>query len=566
MMEDMKHIQQQVAKTKNAITKDAKKEQDCLAEVQASAQQVNSLKADIESNKALKATEEAALDEIMQGLSAATASLRSNLEDVQGRLADAERKVSTLQTEKETVQTALQLQHSRASNAAKNLAGLKDKLQKLSNDETDFSSRRITYQKEIRNCTEIVNQTTDEVAQLKQLEVELQNQMKAAVAAAEEGKASLQQGSGGRSELVTAVMNATKRGGRLAGAGVRGRLGDLGSISAEYDLAISMACGMLDAIVVDTAEGAQQCVAFLREHNLGRATFIVLRELGDQRARMDAAPVGMPAAAKRLFDLVTPVDAMFRPAFYLALKDTLVMSDLDSAVKVAYVGDRVKWRVVTLDGNLIDTSGTMSGGGKPVRTGGGMGSRPRAADADAITPAKVQQLEAAVTALQGTITECRVALGDSEKRMKDARQKIKVAEIEIEKIDMAVGLIREQIQDIHPRIASLSVELDLTPAERAEVANLEARIQDINRRIALASPDLASLQVQAQSLQTQILEVGGPKLKRAQSKVDAITNALDTLMQSLSTAEVGESNAKKQASKAAQARVKSEKELEKVSA
>jgi hypothetical protein len=70
--------------------------------------------------------------------------------------------------------------------------------------------------------------------------------------------------------------------------------------------------------------------------------------------------------------------------------------------------------------------------------------------------------------------------------------------------------------------------------------------------------------MQAQNLQTQILEVGGPKLKRAQAKVDAIANALDTLMQSLSTAEVGEGNAKKQAAKAAQARVKSEKELEKV--
>jgi len=52
--------------------------------------------------------------------------------------------------------------------------------------------------------------------------------------------------------------------------------GDLGAIDEKYDVAISTACGALDNIVVDTMDTAVKCVEFLRQNNLGVATFIGL--------------------------------------------------------------------------------------------------------------------------------------------------------------------------------------------------------------------------------------------------------------------------------------------------
>lgn len=52
--------------------------------------------------------------------------------------------------------------------------------------------------------------------------------------------------------------------------------GDLGAIDEKYDVAISSSCGALDNIVVDTIDTAQKCVAFLKEQNIGVATFIGL--------------------------------------------------------------------------------------------------------------------------------------------------------------------------------------------------------------------------------------------------------------------------------------------------
>ena len=60
-------------------------------------------------------------------------------------------------------------------------------------------------------------------------------------------------------------------------------------------------------------------------------------------------------------------DDKFKDAFYFALKDTLVCETIDVATRIAYGQQR--HRVVTLKGELIEKSGTMSGGGKP-KTGG----------------------------------------------------------------------------------------------------------------------------------------------------------------------------------------------------
>lgn len=60
-------------------------------------------------------------------------------------------------------------------------------------------------------------------------------------------------------------------------------------------------------------------------------------------------------------------DEKFKPAFYYGLRDTLVATNLDQATRVAY--GKTRYRVVTLEGQLIEISGTMSGGGNRVIKG-----------------------------------------------------------------------------------------------------------------------------------------------------------------------------------------------------
>ena len=184
-------------------------------------------------------------------------------------------------------------------------------------------------------------------------------------ARAEEAKAA-RQASSGRSQAVAGILEAAKKGGELSKVGILGRLGDLATINEEYDVAVSTACGMLDHIVVQTSAGAQRCLTFLRKHDLGRANFVALDKT--KKGAHDRA-VETPEGAPRLFDLISPRHPAVTPAIYLGVGNTLVAPDLDTATRWAFDFGK-RWRVVTVDGKLIEGSGTMSGGGKSVRRGG----------------------------------------------------------------------------------------------------------------------------------------------------------------------------------------------------
>jgi structural maintenance of chromosome 4 len=146
----------------------------------------------------------------------------------------------------------------------------------------------------------------------------------------------------------------------------QGRLGSLGTIPDKYDIAVSTACGALNNLVVDTVEQGQACIEYLRRQNIGRASFLVLEKLS-QTSGLEK--IATPENVPRLFDLITPGDPRFAPAFFKGVGNTLVADDLDQANRIAFGGQR-RWRVVTLAGQLIDSSGAMSGGGSQVSKGG----------------------------------------------------------------------------------------------------------------------------------------------------------------------------------------------------
>lgn len=189
-----------------------------------------------------------------------------------------------------------------------------------------------------------------------------------AQAQVEDARSALRSTGGGksRSKAVQGILNAARKGGELSKIGILGRLGDLATIPDKYDGAVSTACGMLDHIVVQTTAGAQRCLEFLRKYNLGRASFIPLDK---QKKGAHDRVVETPESAPRLFELIIPCNFAITPALYLAVGNTLVAPDLETATRWAYDYSK-RWRVVTLDGKLIETAGTMSGGGRNVRRGG----------------------------------------------------------------------------------------------------------------------------------------------------------------------------------------------------
>jgi structural maintenance of chromosome 4 len=239
------------------------------------------------------------------------------------------------------VETGLQLSRSRSDAAVQAVIATETKISQLREEAQRGVERVKSLEGEKR---ELLQQIADMQTQGKKCQGEeatVQTSLRSAVTSLEEARAALlsqqQSGPKGRNKELDQLTAAAKKGGPLEQAGLWGRLGDLATISPEYDVAISTCCAMLDYLVVDTTEGGQACINYLRERNIGRANFIVLDQLGQHKAGIERSQkTAVPAGAKRVLDLVIPSSPTLIPAFYMALRDTLVASDLESAVAIAY--------------------------------------------------------------------------------------------------------------------------------------------------------------------------------------------------------------------------------------
>ena len=162
---------------------------------------------------------------------------------------------------------------------------------------------------------------------------------------------------------------------------------------------VSTACPQLNYYVVETTADAQKAVDYLRTKGVGVATFLILEK---QRHLASEMAVAFKADGMRLFDLIAVSEEKYRVAFYYALRNTLVADSLDMASKLAYADRSRPQRVVTVKGELIEASGTMSGGGaKPMEgrmrlgAGGGKAANRAASSADApeVTKEQLVQME-----------------------------------------------------------------------------------------------------------------------------------------------------------------------------
>lgn len=348
---------------------------------------------------------------------------------------------------------------------------------------------------------------------------------------------------------VLAGLMRLKESGRIEG--FHGRLGNLGTIEEKYDVAISTACPALDNLVVDSVEVGQQCIEYLRKNNLGRANFILL----DRLPRRDMSPIYTPDSVPRLFDLVKPVDPKFSPAFYSVLQNTLVAKDLEQANKIAYGARR--WRVVTLDGQLIDLSGTMSGGGARVAKGAMSSKRVAEVSKDQVTKldAERDHMEKRFQAFQEKQRQLEASL----RSKKDQSPKL---ETSAQKLRLEIESAGRNLVDAKRRVKELAAELKPSEDDNSRAIALEKRIASLETETDRLRAEKAGVEEEIQALQDKIMEIGGVRLRGQKAKVDGFKEQILLLTEEVSNAEMAKSKNEKLQVKHERSRADSEGELE----
>ncbi|MGI6180814.1 MAG: chromosome segregation protein SMC [Agathobaculum sp.] len=168
----------------------------------------------------------------------------------------------------------------------------------------------------------------------------------------------------GFSRSVKAVMAQTGRG---ALRGVHGPVSSLIATDDRFVTAIDTALGAsASSIVVDTAEDGKRCIEYLKRTDGGRATFLPLDTI--RPASLKENGLERQNGCFGTADRLVSFDARYAAIVQNLLARTVVSENMDTALALARAYGR-RFRIVTLDGQIVQAGGAMTGGSVSRGTG-----------------------------------------------------------------------------------------------------------------------------------------------------------------------------------------------------
>ncbi|MCL2563966.1 MAG: chromosome segregation protein SMC [Oscillospiraceae bacterium] len=262
---------------------------------------------------------------------------------------------------------------------------------------------------------------------------------------------------------VKEVMQEAGRG-RLQG--VHGPVANLLRTDDRYTLAIETALGGASQnVIVDTPDDAKYAINFLKRRDAGRATFLPISSMRGERLterELDRRPGYVGIA----LDLVK-FDSKLEPVYRNLLGRTVIVENLDQAVEIARAFKN-RFKLVTLDGQVISAGGSMTGG-SAVRTAGFL-SRAN----------EIKTLEGKQAATAEKLEAKRAELEEIERELKSATATLDVSRGELRQVEDSVLKLEGDLRT-HDTIRDAAQKAcdDLEQEQRDIKAKLEAAKAEI---------------------------------------------------------------------------------------
>lgn len=146
-----------------------------------------------------------------------------------------------------------------------------------------------------------------------------------------------------------------------SGSGIHGTLAQLISVDKEYETAVEVALGgALQNIVTSTEEDAKRMIEHLKKNRLGRATFLPISSIKCRERFDESAVENMPGYVS-VASKVVRCDPKYRDIIDSLIGKVVIAKDLDSGISIARKFN-YRFRVVTIEGEVLNTSGALTGG------------------------------------------------------------------------------------------------------------------------------------------------------------------------------------------------------------
>ena len=236
------------------------------------------------------------------------------------------------------------------------------------------------------------------------------------------------------------------------GKGMHGVLANVIEVPEEEQTAIEMCLGAsLQNIVTDTEEDAKRLVEHMRKNNLGRGTFLPISSVrGKKLEKIKGHEKGLIGIASDLIKY----DKKYEQIILNLLGRTVIVDNMETAVKVAKQNSYA-FRIITLEGDVINPSGAITGGSVAKKTVNILG-RSR----------EIEKLEKEVANLKTKIEKLEKEKIEYENGVEDILEGASSLEKELQEIEINYATGKQKVIAIDENITRIETRLNKLKEEQ----------------------------------------------------------------------------------------------------
>ncbi len=278
--------------------------------------------------------------------------------------------------------------------------------------------------------------------------------------------------------------------------GIHGPIRDLIGFDEKYRSAVeSTAGGRLNAVVVENDLVAEKCLEYLRREKIGKLTFLPLNKISIGRPRGKAIIVhGSEGSEGYVFEHVRS-ESVYEAAVWYAFQDTVIVDTVQTARKYM-----VGVRLVTLDGDIFEASGAITGG-YTEKGRSNVASEAKLSQLSTeindlnemlgILTAKVEEGKRLLDELTSELTEMSKEEGSKSKEVDQLREISEKAEKQIKDVQGQVAELEESMRRNENHLKTLNEEI-LENGDKIDQLSKEKT--EIHEKLKTLSPETVDMQ------------------------------------------------------------------------
>ena len=254
--------------------------------------------------------------------------------------------------------------------------------------------------------------------------------------------------------------------------GIQGALGQVIEVPSKFEKSIEAALGAyMQNIKTENESSAKFAINYLKKNNLGRVTFLPMNiiksnKIDDRNIKQGTSFIGIAS------DLIK-YDNKYRNIIENILGRTIIIDNIDNAIKFAKENNH-KFKVVTLDGEILNPGGSLTGGS--LRTSGNILSRKRLINE---YTEKIKSLNTEIDTLHKrknnldiNIKTLQDILDENSKDIANLDKELIIESVEINKFKDEVKALQENIYKLENEKNGLGSNLEYT-LEKTDLIKVE---------------------------------------------------------------------------------------------